>query len=375
MNIVVSGWVAGFPVAGFFWHPVSYALGFRELGHEVWFLDDGGWGPGGFDPVTRADDPDGAAGVAFLEREMRAIGLENRWAYRHVASDRVSGMTAAALQDVLADADLLVNVSLMLPARDEYLRIPHRFAIDTDPVFTQVSVARGSPIPEMHTRLFTMGRPPLPAQRHEWVPTRQAVAAAYWPVAAPAAPGSPFTTVASWKAYEPLVWDGVEYGLKDRSMREHVDLPSRTAQRLEVGLAGGIEHEEGQRVLGAAGWRVSDALDPTISSERYRAYIAASAGEIGFAKHAYVATRSGWFSDRTCCYLASGRPAVVQDTGWSEWLPTGDGLFAFTTTEEAAAALDTVAGDLARHSQAARKLAEEHFDAARVCAELLDRGL
>jgi hypothetical protein len=260
----------------------------------------------------------------------------------------------------------------MVPPRDEYLRIPHRLAIDTDPVFTQVSVASGNPIPENHTRLFTLGRPPLPAQAHEWVPTRQAVALDAWSVHDPPADGAPFTTVASWRAYAPLVWEGREYGLKDRSFREHVELPRMTAAALTVGLAGGLEVDEGRRFLAENGWRVEDAMAPTVTTENYRAYIRASSGEIGFAKHAYVVARSGWFSDRTCCYLASGRPAVVQDTGWSDWLPTGEGLFAFTTTREAADALDSVLDDPARHSLAARKIVEEHFDARRVCRDLLD---
>jgi hypothetical protein len=375
LNIVVCGWVAAFPVAGFFWHPVAYALGFRELGHDVWFLDDGGWTTSGFDPETGADDPECSAGVRFLEREMAAVGLDGRWVHRHMGSDRFSGLDEATTMDVLADADVLVNVSLMLPSRPEYQRIPHRLAIDTDPVFTQVSVARGSPIPEMHTRLFTFGRPPLPGQQHEWVPTRQAVATRHWPVAPPPTDVRPFTTVTSWQAYAPLEWEGREYGLKDRSVREHIDLPRRTRAPLSIGMAGGIDGGEGARFLQANGWQIEDGLAPTRTCDAYRRYIAGSAGEIGFAKHAYVAARSGWFSDRTCCYLASGRPAVVQDTGWTDWLPSGEGVFGFTTTEEAAAALEEVSADLPRHCAAARKVAEEHFDAATVCAELLERGL
>jgi hypothetical protein len=260
----------------------------------------------------------------------------------------------------------------MLPDRPEYRRVPRRLAIDTDPVFTQVSVARGSPIPDLHTRLFTFGRPPLPGQRHEWVPTRQAVATRWWPVAPPPTPDQPFTTVTSWQAYEPLEWEGRVYGLKDRSVREHIDLPRCTSARLSIGLAGGIDGGDGADELRAAGWTVEDALAPTRTTARYRDHIASSAGEIGFAKHAYVAANSGWFSDRTCCYLASGRPAVVQDTGWSDWLPSGEGVLGFRTTQEAAMALDEVLADLPRHCAAARKIAEEHFDAARVCHELLE---
>jgi hypothetical protein len=378
MRVVVSGWVAPFPVAGFLWHAVSYALGFRDLGHEVWYVEDPGWtADRGFDPVTRLPDPDCDAGARFLAEELDRIGLTGRWGLRH-PSGRVSGLSTSELDEVLRGADLLVNVSLLLPDRPEYRCIPHRFAIDTDPVFTQVGVARGWDVAERHTRLFTFGRPPLPGQRpaHEWLPTRQAVHAESWPVAPASRPGDPFTTVTAWQAFsKPLVFEGREYGMKDRSIREHLDLPGRTAVPIEIGLAGGEGAEEGGPVLAAHGWRITDALAATRSSVDYRTFISSSAGEIGFAKHAYAVARCGWFSDRTCCYLASGRPAIVQDTGWVDWLPSGEGILAFRTTAEAAAGLEKVAADPGRHAAAARKLAEEHFDAARVCAALLEAGI
>lgn len=372
MRIVVAGWAAGFPVAGFLVHPLGYAQGFAALGHDVWFLDDGSWGPDGYDPETGEVDADGSAGVAFLDRELAARGFAGRWARRHVDGERVSGMSAEELGDVLADADVLLNVSLMLPDRPEYRQVPHRLALDTDPVFTQVSIARGNPIPERHTRLFTMGRPPLPGQAHEWVPTRQAVHLDDWDATTPPDPDAPFTTVTSWKAYPPLEFEGRSYGLKDVSLRAHVDLPLRTDAALSIALAGGLDTEEGADVLGANGWQVTDAIDATRTSEAYRAFLAASAGEIGFAKHAYVAARSGWFSDRTCCYLASGRPAVVQDTGWSDELPTGEGLFAFSTTDEAVAGIEAVQEDPERHGKAARQIVADHFAAPDVCARILE---
>lgn len=374
MRIVVAGWVAGFPVAGFLVHALGYAQGFAALGHDVWFLDDGSWGPEGFDPESGQVDADGSAGVAFLERELGARGFAGRWARRHVDGERVSGLTSEELDDVLAEADVLVNVSLMLPDRPEYRRVPHRFGIDTDPVFTQVSVARGNPIPERHTRLFSLGRAPLPGQAHEWVPTRQAVHLDDW-TPTPPRPGAPFTTVTSWKAYPPLEFEGREYGLKDVSLRANLGLPSRTTVPLSIALAGGLDTDDGLRTLTDAGWTVTDALAATRSTEAYRCFLDASAGEIGFAKHAYVAARSGWFSDRTCCYLASGRPAVVQDTGWTDELPVGEGLLAFDDVDEAAAGLEAVAADPQRHAAAARTVVEEHFAAPDVCAAMLEAGL
>lgn len=376
MRIVVTGWVAPFPTAGFLWHPLSYVLGFRALGHECWYLEDAGDHPWGWDTERGREDPTCTAGITFLERELAALGLGDRWVFRDVPGCRHHGMSAEETADVLAGADVLVNVSLTTPMRPEYLRIPHRLAIDTDPVFTQIRIARGDAalgaIPETHTRLYTFGRPPLPGQRHEWVPTRQPVATEAWPVAPPPPEGAPFTSVTTWKAYPAQVWEGVEYGAKDRSFRELLELPRLSGSPLEVALGAGSDPREGVALLAAHGWQVSDPLEATRTSAHYRHFLARSRGEIGIAKHGYVQARSGWFSERTCCYLASGRPAVVYDTGWTDWLPAGEGLLAFRTPAEAAGWLWAVDADWDRHSRAARRLVEEHFRAADVCRELLD---
>jgi hypothetical protein len=375
MKVVVAGWVAGFPVSSYFWHSVSFALGFRALGHDVWFLDDGGDEPWGWDPQTLTADPSCSAGVRFLESEMDAVGLSDRWCFRHVPEGRWYGMGEADTRQVLRDADLFVSVSMLCPMRPEYCSIPHRAGIDTDPVFTQIRIAReglADRISEDYTRLFTFGRPPLPAQRHEWVPTRQPVVTEAWPTAAGVDGDAPFTTVTSWQAYGPTEWDGVEYAAKNRTLNDFLDLPCRTDVPIEVALGGGENHWEGSEVLGANGWTVIDPGAFSYSTAAFRDWLAASAGELGFAKHGYVTARSGWFSERTCCYLASGRPAVVQDTGWTDWLPTGDGLLPFTTMDEAVAGLEEARGNLPRHAAGARRIVEEHFEAGAVCADLLE---
>jgi hypothetical protein len=376
MKVVVAGWVAAFPTAGFLWHALSYALGFRDLGHDVVFLDDSGDEPWGWDPERGEMDPECRAGARFLARELAAVGLGERWVYRHVPTGRFDGMDREAALAFLAEADVFVNVSLTCPMRDEYRRIPNRLGIDTDPVFTQVRMAHGdaalAAVAEDHTRLFTFGRPPLPGQRGEWVPTRQAVATRWWPVAPPPAPGAPFTTVTTWKAYRPVEWEGRSYAAKDVSLRAFLDLPSRTSAPLQVAIGAGEDHGEGARLLREHGWALADPISVSRTTGEYQRFLAASAGEIGFAKHGYVAARSGWFSERSCCYLASGRPVVAQDTGWSEWLPSGEGLLGFSTPDEAAAALDAVRSQPERHAAAARALVEERFEAADVCAELLE---
>src|SRR3954447_11051859 len=324
MKVVVAGWVAAFPTAGFLWHALSYALGFRDLGHEVWFLDDSGDEPWGGDPAAGGMDPECRAGARFLERELGAVGLGGRWAFRHVPTGRFDGMDRDTTMTVLAEADVFVNVSLTCPLRAEYRRIPNRLGVDTDPVFTQVRAARGdaalAPAVAGHSRLFTLGRPPLPGQREEWVPTRQPVATRHWPVAPAAGDGAPFTTLTTWKAYRPVEWEGRAYAAKDVSLRTFLDLPSRTAAPLAVALGAGEDHGEGARLLRDHGWALENPIAASRTTADYHRFLARRAGEIGFAKHGYVEARSGWFSERSCCYLASGRPVVAQDTGWSEWL-------------------------------------------------------
>lgn len=375
-RVVVAGWVTGLPTASFFWHAVAFAVGFQDAGHEVWFIEDSGDDPWCYDPVAEEMDPEARYGVAFLAREMDAIGMADRWSFRHGPTGRYEGMSGQETADVLASADVFVNVSLTTPMRPEYAHIPHRLAIDTDPVFTQVRIANGDwilgGVTDWHTRLFTFGRPPLPGSAHDWVPTRQPVATRFWPVEPYPGADAPFTTVMSWRAYEPVVLDGVEYGAKDRTMERLLDLPRRTTAPLSIALGGGNAHPTGKRILLDHGWELTDPMDANRSSEVFRRFLAASAGELGVAKHGYITSRSGWFSERTCCYLASGRPAVVSETGWSDWLPEGEGLLAYSTADQAAAALDEVRGDPERHARAARKLVEEHFEAADVCRDLLD---
>ena len=374
MKVVVAGYIVPFPVPAHFWHTASFALGFRDLGHEVVIIDDNatGWG---WDPVKEIWDEDFRPGRTFLGREANVVGLDRNWAFRHAARGWTDGPAAAEIHDRLAEADLFVNVSCTTQMRPEYLAIPHRAAVDTDPVFLQVCIARGDrhavAIPEQHTRLFTFGRPPLPGQQHEWVSTRQPVATALWGVATPPAPGAAFTTVATWRAYEPVTWDGQTFGAKDDSFRTFADLPAAAPAPLAVAL-GGSGRWEGHELLASHGWRLDDPAAIAASTDTYRGYIAASAGELGLAKHGYVASRSGWFSERSCCYLAMGRPVVAQDTGFSDWLPVGKGLLAFDDARGAVRALEDVLADPAGHADSARRLVEEHFEAADVCRALLD---
>ncbi|GAC1610891.1 MAG: hypothetical protein NVS3B26_20260 [Mycobacteriales bacterium] len=374
-RIVVSGWVAQFPTAPFLWHAISYVLGFRELGHEVWFLEDPGDAPWGWDNIANVADPGLHAGRSFLQRELASLGLEERWILRHVPENRWEGLSEDAARSVLSQAEVLVNVSMTTPMRAEYSQIPHRLAIDTDPVFTQIRIACGEPrlaaVPDWHTRLFTFGRSPLPGQAHEWVATRQPVATELWPVRPMPGIEAGLSSVLAWQSYPPVEFEGASYGAKDRTFADFRGLARAVTVPLRLALGGAGSTEAVRRQLAADGWRVEDGRSATASTAAYRNFLASSLGEFGLAKQGYVASRSGWFSERTCCYLASGRPAVVQDTGWSDYLPAGDGLLAFTTLDQAREAIESVIAEPARHAASARRLVERNFRAADVCSALL----
>ncbi|HYO50573.1 MAG TPA: glycosyltransferase family 1 protein, partial [Chloroflexia bacterium] len=220
-----------------------------------------------------------------------------------------------------------------------------------------------------------IGRPDctVPTLGMDWLPTVPPVVPDLWQWAAPA-PDASFTTIANWQAYGSVTYEGERYGQKDEEFMRFISLPRATSQKLELALSGAsasvVEH------LRASGWAVRDASRPVGTDlEAYRLYISHSRGEFSVAKNAYVKTCSGWFSDRSVCYLASGLPVVLQETGFSDWLPTGMGVLPFSTLEEAADCIRRVNADYAAHQRAARELAEEVFSHEVVLPRLLEAAL
>lgn len=388
MRIVVTGLVASYPMGGVAWDYLAYVDGFRRLGHAVFYLEDTGqWF---YDPAAQTFTDDVAYNVRFLADGLRLVGAGDvAWSVR-APDGRHHGADAAAVRRACDAADLFLNVSGCCWLRDEYRGARCKAYLDSDPGYTQAKLlaAQNGTASEdelysvawirAHDRFFTfaenIGAPDcrIPACGLEWAPTRQPIVVDRWPFTY--TPGAPhFTTVMSWKTdvSRPQI-DGTRYGGKDVEFRRFLDLPRRTGASLEIALSGAAPADE----LRDRGWRLADAGAASGTMEAYRRYLQASRGEWSAAKNVYVALRSGWFSCRSAAYLALGKPAVVQDTGWSARYPTGAGLFAFSTVDEAAAALDAVNADYRRHCEAARALAEREFRAETVLARLLrDAGL
>jgi hypothetical protein len=382
MKAIVTGMMATYPVGGVAWDYGQYALGLERLGLEVYYLEDTGLDA--YDPEKREYGSDGRYGARFLEASLAALSptLARRWHLR-APDGATRGLARGELADVLGEASLFLNVSGSALIRDEYLACRNKVLVDTDPGWNHFrNYPRWDAQPRWkgthgwraHDHFFSyaerIGAPDcaLPALGVDWRPTRPPVVAALW---APEPPGELWTTVMTWRNFpETIEYRGRRYGAKELEFDKVEALPRRTAAALEVAVGGSGPPRERWRTLG---WSVIDSHSVSATAEDYRRYIAGSRGELSVAKNVYVATGSGWFSCRTACYLASGRPAVVQDTGWSAVLPCGDGLVPFRDLDEASAGIARVEADYPRHQAAARALAREYFGAERVLGDLLDR--
>jgi hypothetical protein len=381
LRIVVAGGAGAMPFAGVGWQVAQYLEGFRRLGHEVFYLEDTQRWP--YDPVADTVCDDAGPAVAYVAALMERCGLRDAWAYRDVAGGELHGSSEGRLAQVLAGADVLVNLSGATVLRDEHMQIPARIYLETDPVLPQIEIAQGRRFTidflEAHTHHFTyganFGAPDcgVPIERFDYHATLPPVILDWWgPNGDPITlAGRPFTTIANWRQRDKdIEWNGeLLRWSKDAEFDRFLELPSRVEMPIELALA--IDDEEALARLRASGWRVRPARPLSGDLDAYRAYIRQSAGEFSVAKEQNIRLRSGWFSDRTATYLAAGRPAIVQDTAFDCALPTGEGLLSFRDLEGAQAAFEVVRSDYARHCQAARAIAEEHLHADKVLSDLV----
>ncbi len=368
LKILLGGMVAGDPHhGGASWAVLQYVAGLSALGHEVVLAE----------PVpVESLDPEGEV-VSYF----RALPLiEGRGALLGRGTERTCGLSYSQLLEFARDADLLLNVSGML--RDEKLleAVPVRAFLDLDPGFNQVWQATGSEMGfDLHTHFVSVGVRigaedcPIPTLGRNWIPTLPPVSLAHWPLADAAPERDAFTSVGHWRSYGSIEHGGVGYGQRAHSLRALVELPRRSKARFELALGIHPDEVDDLRALRENGWSLVDPREVAGSPSAYAAYVRGSQGELSVAKSGYVNSRSGWFSDRSACYLASGRPVVAQDTGFGELLPVGEGLLSFEVTEEASAAVAKVKADMERHRRAARDLAEAHLDSYTVLSRLLER--
>ncbi len=389
MKVVVTGLVATYPLGGVAWDYLAYVRGFEALGCDVLYLEDTGqWF---YDPRAATFTPDGSRNIRYLATALRQRSKRcaKQWAVRGVDGS-LHGWSEEKVTAFCGRADLFLNVSGACWLRESYRGARCTAYLDSDPGYTHAKLwaaENGGATPDelfsvelirSHTHFFSFAENlgasdcSLPSCGFEWKRTRQPICLEQWPVVyAPAARW--YTTVMSWKIdVNPPRIGTSAYGDKNVEFQKFVDLPRRAPVRLGVALSGQAPREE----LEAHGWRIRDGYRCSRTMGVYQRFIQCSRAEWSVAKNAYVATRSGWFATRSASYLASGKPVVLQDTGFSRFLPVGEGLFAFQTADEALAAFDSIESAYRKHCEAARAVAEQFFSAERVLRQLLqDCGL
>ena len=407
MRIVVTGLIGQHPrLGGITWHYLQFVLGLSRLGHDVYYIEDSGEFPYNLHGGPSGNDwnsPDCSENLEHLHGVMSRFGLGERWAFRDAPRSEWHGLSDGKRKAVLESAELLLNVSGTLEHPDLYRCIPRLVYIDTDPVVTQLKIATAQPEfterVDAHDVHFSFGESlgdPVPDTGHRWRPTRQPIVLSEWHPEAPSR--NVFTTVMNWTSYAPLRHAGRSYGQKDVEFKRFLELAgdvaplqvevalSRTqhvewedeAQHLPASLRDRVRAEPDwtpRDLLRHAGFRVVDANVCCRDLDTYRDYIQSSQAEWSVAKNAYSQGQPAWFSERSACYLAAGRPVVVQDTGFGAVLPVGEGILSFTSPEEAADAIRQVDQNRARHSEAARAIASTFFDSDAVLSRLIEAAM
>jgi hypothetical protein len=358
VRILLAGMLAGTPGhGGATWAVLQWVRGLKRLGHEVLVVE----------PVERIE-PASAAYFDALGLERAALLARGTCATHGLSYEHIAGF----------GAELLLNMSGLLRDPELTAAIPARAFVDLDPVFVQLWHAEGVDVGlDGHTRHVTVGqdlaRAGIPLDRR-WIATLPPVALDDWPPGG-AIEHDAFTTVGNWRSYGSVEHDGAHYGQKAHAVRRLLELPRLAPAPLLSALAIDPGEQDDLRALVAHGWQLADPAVVAATPDAYRRFVSGSKGELGLAKAGYVDARCGWFSDRSACYLAAGRPVVGHDTGFGCALPVGEGLLAFGDAQEAADAIGRVCDNYERHRTAARAIAEQHLDSDVVLGRLLERIL
>jgi hypothetical protein len=381
LRVVVLGHIVRLQLGGVAWHHLNYCLGLTQLGHDVFYLEDSGDSPWAcYQPRTYMTDSDPSNGLRFAAHAFGKLGLGNKWAYHDAFQSKWLGPCADRSHEICSTADLLIRTSHVNPMRPWLQKIPVRVLIDVDPVFTQMRHLDDAKIREdamLYNRFVTFAENVtynpnlLPDDGFRWQPTRTPVVLDAWPVT-PAPTKGKFSTVLQWDSYQTRNYKGQHYGMKSRSFFPYLDLPQRSGAVFELAIGGSSAPRQ---ELANKGWVCRDPIEVTRDPWTYQRYIQESKAEFTVAKHGYVLSWGGWFSERSVNYLASGRPVLTQDTGFSEWLPTGSGVLAFRSPEEALDGIEEINSRYEFHCKAARAIAEEYFDARKVLPHLIERSM
>jgi hypothetical protein len=381
LRIIALGFMVRGPVGGMAWCDLHYLMGLAQMGHDVYFVEDSDDYLSCYDPGRNVTGTDPTYGLRFIARTFDRVGLGHRWAYYDAHNTCWHGPCAERITKICGSSDLLLNLAgISHPVRAWMLKIPVRVFIDKDPVFTQIRhivepAAKTRAL--QYTKYFTFAenvrnrQDILPDDGLQWKVTRHPIFLDAWAATA-GRPRGKFTTVMQWDSYPPREYNGRHYGMKSDSFTSYIDLPERAGAIFDLAIGSPSAPRD---TLRSKGWILSDPLKVSRTPWTYRDFIRRSKAEFTVAKHGYAASRCGWFSERSAAYLASGRPVVVQETGFSEWMETGVGVLPFSTMEEALAGIAEIHSRYEFHCRAAREIAEEYFDSRKVLTRLIERAM
>ncbi len=380
-RIVVFGLAFWYPLAGVTYQFLHYLIGLRRLGWDVYYVEDSSREV--YDVATEDYTYDWAA-TGNIERiggVLDAHGFAGKWVANCRIHEQIWGMTLAELAEVYRTADAILHVCVGQEMLDEHMRIPRRIYVETDPVITQIRVAEGNvdviETLDAHDTHFSYGENfgatdcRVPIEKYTWLPTRQPVALELWPWVE--SPGTAYTTIATWdNKGNDVAWNGEVYHWSKRpEYMKIIDLPRRRDVMME--MASGVPAEDAA-IMDQHGWHRRDPVSVSKDIDVYRDYISGARAEMSVAKDQNIRLRSGWFSDRSCCFLAAGRPVITQDTAFGNVMPTGRGLFSFQTKDDILAAIDAIESDYEGNRKAALEIAHEYFSAEKVMSSICERA-
>ncbi len=377
MKILILGYIVRGPLGGLAWHHLQYVLGLREEGHDILFIEDSDNFESCYNPETNEMSVNPKYGLNFINELFKKFELENKWAYFDEHTNSWFGTSKEKVIQFCNDAEIVLNISGVNPLREWWLKIPNRVFIDTDPAFVQIrnlTIPKSFELAAAHNHFYSFGENIdndnclIPDDGFSWKGTRQPVFLPAWKFSDPKLSGK-WTTVMQWDSYKSLSYEEKNYEMKSASFRPYESLPLLLPDE-KFELASGsasVPHD----LLKKNGWHVISSLLPTRDAWTYQKYINESKGEWSIAKQGYVMSNSGWFSERSLSYLASGKPVIVQDTGFSKNFEMKKGVFAFQSIEDILDAVFQINSDYAFQCKQARNWVEENFSSEKVLRKLL----
>jgi hypothetical protein len=384
-RIVVMGFQGGCPIAGVVWQHIHYIVGLQRLGHEVYYVEDSARYP--YNPVTYEENENYAYAAEVLSKLADQFGFQDRWSYcaRFLPGNPTAGMPLEKVRELYRTADAVLNVCGAQEFNDDLLECHNLLYVESDPGVEQIKIDRGDEKTraylDRHRALFTFGESiggdqfPVPLHNARWLPTRQPVVTDFWKTDRPPADDAVFTTIANWNTSgrKDIEWRGDKYlWSKSLEFLKFIEAPRLADEPFEMATT--IRDAAVCEQFAANNWRLVSPDQMSIEWDSYLRYIQDSRGEFTAAKDQYVRLKTGWFSDRTACYLAAGRPAITQETGFTRYYGGKKGLLSFETTEEIVEHVKAIRGDYAAHSRAAFEVAAETFEATKVLASMLERA-